>query len=159
MRKLIVMMLMLLPMLAWGQTFSKETTLWTGIKESHAYELLKVFDEGGKVTVAFAVANDDYFPYGDLEIVSHGTAIKVQKFIKKILDLNDKMEADMSYQEEKNKFFIKKSVIFGKEYLYVSTDMETFHAFRPEMLKITLECLESYIADPKNPKTAKRYFN
>lgn len=40
MKKFLAMMLMLLPMLAWGQTFSKETTLWTAIKDSHTYELV-----------------------------------------------------------------------------------------------------------------------
>lgn len=159
MKKLLAMMLILLPMMAVAQTFSKEKTLWTGIKESHLYEMLKVIEKDGKVTVAFAVADDECFPYGDLEVVSYGAAQKVQKFIKKILDLNEKMENDMSYHEEKNKFYAQKSVIFDEEILYVSTDMQSFHGFRPKMLKLTLECLESYIADPKNPKTDKRYFN
>lgn len=159
MKKLLAMMLMLLPMIAVAQTFSKEKTLWTGIKESHLYEMLKVIEKDGKVTVAFAVADDKCFPYGGLEVVSYGTAQEVQKFIKKILNLNEKMEDDMSYQEENNKFYAKKSVIFDEEILYVSTDMQSVHGFRPKMLKLALECLESYIVDQKNPKTEKRYFN
>lgn len=150
---------MMLPILVEAQTFSRETILWTGMKESQLYELLKVKEENGKVKVIFAVADDRTFPYSSLEIISYGTAQKVQKFIKKILDLNDKMEDGMSYQEEKNKFLVKKSVIIDEERLYVSTDLETIHAFRPPMLKIALECLESYISNPKNPKIVKRFFN
>lgn len=158
MKKLIVLLLMMFPMVMWGQTFSKETILWTGIKDNNIYELLKVINTNGNETVVFAVANNDYFPYDNLEIVLHESPTKIVKFINKILELNEKMEDGMSYNEEKNNFFAKKYVKYEEEYLYVSTDMEKFHVFQPKMLKITLECLESYIADPQNPKIKKMYF-
>ena len=160
MKKFLAMMLMLLPMLAWGQTFSKETTLWTAIKDSHTYELVIAKNTNGKTTVTYVVANDEFFPYDDLVIVSTGSATKLKKFIEHILSLNEQMEAGMTYEDPKKNFYAsKKADLDGNPRIYVSTDMKTFHCYRPEMLKRLLDVVDSFIADPKNPKTDKRYFN
>lgn len=160
MKKLLTVLLTLLPMVVTAQSFSKEVALWTGIKEGHLYEQIKAVISNGETVVIYAVCDDEIFPYGNLVVVSSGSAVKVKKFVERILELNDQMEVDMVYDDKKSKFYAKKKNDFkGNPRMYVSTDYETIHGYRPEMLRHVLEILDGFIKDPSNPTKVTKHFN
>ena len=160
MKKLLTMVLTLFPMVVTAQSFSKEIALWTVIKEGHLYEQIKANISNGETKVFYAVGDDETFPYGDLVIASSGSVVKVKKFVERILELNDQMEVDMVYDDKKSKFYAKKKSDYkGEPRMYISSDYETIHGYRPEMLKRVLEILDSFIKDPSNPIKDTKHIN